>query len=216
MPWYIEPVAKSGPAGSLLRAMDRVGPYGEDEVVAHRIARKMTKRSSPKREFEAVYHKEAAPAPAPPPTGKFLNNIQNPKRVDNGDGTVTVVDSDGTPRLVVGKGLADELAAQPPPPAEAAPPLDRRQILVVRTREDGQGASLVDGEGRVVLALDAHQLAMLRAQSDAERIEQIDALVQAAVDKRGRTGASPMRIRSLMMVAALLGNHAGLTTGRRW
>lgn len=214
MPWYIEPVAKSGPAGSLLRAMDRVGPYGEDEVVARRIARKMTKRSSPKREFEAVYHQKAAPAPTPPPMGKFLTNLHNPKRVDNGDGTVTVVDGDGTPRLVVGKELADELAGQPPP--EVDPPLDRRQILVVRTTQDGQSASLVDGDGRVVLALDAQQLAMLRAQSDAERMEQLDALVQAAVDKRGRTGASPMRIRSLMMVAALLGNHAGLTTGRRW
>jgi len=46
-----------------------------------------------------------------PPFGEFLHNMGAAQKIDNGDGTITLVDGNGTPRLVVGKNLHDQIVA---------------------------------------------------------------------------------------------------------
>lgn len=46
-----------------------------------------------------------------PPFGEFLHNMGAAQKIDNGDGTITLVDGNGTPRLVVGKTLHDQVVA---------------------------------------------------------------------------------------------------------
>lgn len=41
----------------------------------------------------------------------FLRALGDAKKIDNGDGTVTILDGDGTPRLVVGKNMHDQVVA---------------------------------------------------------------------------------------------------------
>ena len=46
-----------------------------------------------------------------PPFGEFLRNMGDAQKIDNGDGTITLVDGNGTPRLVVGKNIHDQIVA---------------------------------------------------------------------------------------------------------
>lgn len=46
-----------------------------------------------------------------PPVGEFLRNMGASTKRDNGDGTITILDGNGTPRLVVGKNMHDQVVA---------------------------------------------------------------------------------------------------------
>lgn len=138
MPWYIEKDTGQE-CRRKAQGVCLTPHYGEDEAAANRAARKKTKNDPHGNTFVAVYlipldkkeeklllqkaRKErrrmliaaaAGLAGGIPPRRDdppFLRAMGDAKKIDNGDGTITLVDGDGTPRLVVGKNMHDQVVA---------------------------------------------------------------------------------------------------------